>query len=241
LTGWTVRSEAAFRKGRVEFNAKRHDDGAKEVLGHRLPAGGGARDLDRVLDLVALHPATARHLATKLCRRFLADTPPQSAVSAVSEAFLQSRGDLRATLRHLFLTPEFRATRGNKFKRPFHFVVSSLRATAARTDAGPALLDYLFRMGHAPFNYPTPDGYPEESLPWLGTLLWRWKFALALSENGIQGTKLQLEPLRRSLTDRAGLVAHFLGRRASSDELASCTRSGNDLGLLLASPAFQRC
>jgi len=182
----------------VEFETYRHDQGAKEVLGQVIPAipkgvaaaereRMGREELDRVLDIVALHPATARHIATKLCRRFIADDPPTGAVAEVADAFLRARGDIPATLRVVFATSEFQTQRGAKFRRPFNFIVAALRATNAETDANPRVIDYLHSMGHAPFHFPTPDGYPEEATPWLGTLLWRWNFAVAADGEPHQG------------------------------------------------------
>ena len=255
LTGWTVRSrnqEPYFQIGKVEFKLQQHDGGSKEFLGHKisaLPASwkkeererAGQAELDRVLEFVTQHPATARHLSTKLCQRFIADDPPANAVASVATVFTQTCGDIRATLRALFATDEFHQQRGNKFKRPFNFIVSALRATGATTDAGVEIIDYLRRMGHAPFNYPTPDGYPEPAAPWMGTLLWRWNFALAVSENKIKGTNLDAEGLRKNSGGDPGLMAHFLGRQASAAEAEAYHDSGAGLALLLASPAFQRC
>ena len=243
LTGWTVRSEQLFRKGEVAFRPELHDDGEKVVLGTRIAAGYGARDLDVVLQIVALHPSTARHIATKLCRRFVADDPPSAAVSAVATSFLGSGGDIRTTLRALFGTPEFWAARGAKLKRPFELIVSALRATGAGTDAGEALTVYLTRMGHAPFQYPTPEGYADDATPWLGTLLWRWSFAAALAGGRIAGTRVDLARLRRAAGGDRGLMAHLLGRRATAEEARAYGEVGGGamgLALLLASPAFQR-
>ena len=243
LTGWSVRDRKKFFRGRVEFRKFEHDDGAKRVLGMEIAAGGGVRDLDRVLEIVVAHPATAKHVAEKLCRRFIADEPPAAAVAATAAAFAHSRGDIRATLRALFATGEFRApvVRGGKFKRPFHFVVSALRATNAQTDAAKPVVDYLVRMGHAPFRYTTPDGYPEAASHWQSSLLWRWNFASALASNGIKGTSVEMEKLRERLGGDEGLMATVLGRRASDDERAAYRESGAGLALLLASPAFQHC
>lgn len=255
LTGWTVRSKdhpPYFQIGKVEFKPSQHDFGAKEVLGESIPAvpansGPDARELfgrhelDRVLRILTRHPATARHISAKLCRRFIADEPPAAAVETVAAVFTQTSGDISATLRALFSLEEFRQQRGNKFKRPFHFVVSALRATGARTDASLEIIDYLHRMGHAPFNYPTPDGYPEPAAPWMGTLLWRWNFALALSENKIKGTRIDAQSLLASAGGDAGLMTHLLGRRPTADEAQAYQTSGAGLALTLASPAFQRC
>lgn len=253
LTGWTVRPKGGFHKGRVEFRAAQHDDGEKLVLGVSIPAGQGRADLLRVLDIVAAHPATARHLAHKLCARFLADDPPRAAVEAVASAFRASSGDLRATLRALFACPEFTGGAGEpellrlrraKLKRPFHYLVSALRATGAESDGGAPLTDFLVAMGQAPFQCPTPDGYPAEAQAWTGTLLWRWRFAAALAGNEIPGTRLDAERLLGRAGGDPGLMSHLLGRRARPEEQAAYRRVGSGrqgLALILASPAFQRC
>jgi uncharacterized protein (DUF1800 family) len=255
LTGWTVRSKDKppyFQIGKVEFQPKLHDFGEKEVLGNRIPATPetlpvsareqrGRAEIDRVLDLVTRHPATARHISAKLCRHFIADDPPASAVDALAATFTRTTGDIRAVLQTLFATEEFRAQRGNKFKRPFTFIASALRATDAQTDSGLDIITYLRRMGHAPFNYPTPDGYPEQAAPWMGTLLWRWNFALALSQNRIPGTRIEFDKLRANAGGDSGLIAHFLGRQPTPDEVQAYHGSGDGLALILASPAFQKC
>ncbi len=241
LTGWTVRTGSQFFKGRVEFHPEQHDDGSKTLLGHNLPPGLGVKDFDRVLEIVSLHPATARHLAEKLCRHFIADEPPSAAIDAVSSAFLANRGEIRPVLRTLFSTPEFLAARHTKIKRPFDFVVSALRATQTETDAGPALFDYLIRMGHAPFQYPTPEGYSDRAVHWMGTLLWRWKFTVALSRNEIRATTVHLDRCLHDFGGETGLAAHILGRRPQPAETASCHTAADKLALLLASPEFQRC
>jgi hypothetical protein len=96
-------------------------------------------------------------------------------------------------------------------------------------------------MGHAPFSYPTPDGYPEPAGPWMGTLLWRWNFALALSENRIKHTTVNFASLQKFAGGDAGLMAHLLGRKPGAEEVEAYNESGAGLALLLASPAFQRC
>ena len=243
LTGWTVRERKKFFKGRVEFNARQHDDGPKRVLGVEIPAGLGAADLDRVLEIVASHSQTARHIAQKLCRRFIADEPPETAVRAVAAAFTAAQGDIPETLRALFATAEFRASevRGVKFKRPFHFVVSALRATNAETDAMRPLVDYLQRLGHAPFRYATPEGYPEFASHWQGTLLWRWNFSTALIANRIKGTRVAIDQLRGRLGGDEALLATMFGRVATADERAAYREAGSDAALIVASPGFQHC
>ena len=264
LTGWTVRAKKQARitanilnpfasatgtdrrkpvqlPGDVHFVKEAHDDGVKRVLGHDIPAGLGARDLDRVIEIICAHPSTAQFIARKLCARFIADEPPQSAVDAVASAFSTSKGDIKTMLRTLFATPEFAASTGVKFKRPFHFIVSALRATNASTDADRPLLSYLERMGHVPFRWPTPDGYPAAANHWRATLLWRWNFALALANNQIGGTSIARARLQARIGSDVGLMATLLGRQPRAEESDAWLKSGDGLALLLASPAFQRC
>jgi uncharacterized protein (DUF1800 family) len=255
LTGWSVRStEQApyFQVGKVEFHERHHDFGQKTFLGHTIQAVSGSlpreepetlgrRELDRVLHVVTTHPATAQHLAAKLCRHFIADDPPAGAVAKVAATFRETSGDIRAVLRTLFATEEFRLSRGCKFKRPFAFIASALRITGANTDAGLGLIDYLRRMGQAPFSYPTPEGYADKAEPWMGTLLWRWNFALALSRNQIQGTRVDFESFRLHAGGDDQLMAHILGRLPTKPEAEAYHQSEAGLALLLACPAFQWC
>ena len=252
LTGWTVRGKKQFKKGTVEFHPYQHDRSAKTVLGHIIPAipenlsrdeqkQRGEAELDRVLKIVALHKSTAKHLAEKLCRRFIADEPPAAAVAKVAETFLTSKGDIRETLRALFGTEEFLTARGNKFKRPFNFIVSALRVTNATVAEKHRLVEFLLRMGHAPFHYPTPDGFPEEAGHWMGTLLWRWNFAVQLADGQVAGVKINRLELEQSFGGAPGLIAHLLGRQPTDEEVQSYHDSGAGLALMLASPAFQVC
>jgi hypothetical protein len=96
-------------------------------------------------------------------------------------------------------------------------------------------------MGHAPFSYPTPEGYPEVAEPWLGTLLWRWNFAVALTEGQVKGTKVDLKSLTANAGGEPGVIRHILGRNATDEETKAFKESGNGMALLLACPAFQMC
>ncbi len=110
-----------------------HDAEAKTVLGKKLPAGRGIEDGRDVLALVAHHPSTARHLATKIAARFVADEPPPALVDRLAQTFLSTGGDLREVMRALAYSPEFwsRDARGSKIKSPFEVAVSAARALAA--------------------------------------------------------------------------------------------------------------
>jgi hypothetical protein len=254
LTGWRLRTR--WRKGTVYFDPLLHDDGEKVVLGQRIRAGGRESDLDRVIEIVCSHPSTAQHIATKLVRRFVAEEPPPTLVQRVAATFTDTQGDIKSLLRTILTSNEFKESRGAKVKRPFQFIVSALRALGADTHAHQPLIDYLLRMGHGPFQYPTPDGYPDKAAPWMGTLLWRWNFAFALASNRVPSVDVPLDRLIRAIGadvsgDPSTLLSHFVGRRATEAELTafsenpssgSVTDYGAELvGLILASPAFQRC
>lgn len=238
LTGWIVREK--WNRGRVQFVPGRHDDGEKRVLGRTIPAGQGEKDLDLLLDIAVTHPATAKHIAWKLCRRFVSDDPPAGLVERAAAAFRESGYEIKPMLRAVLASEEFRAARGVRLKRPFHFVVSALRGLDADTDAGDPVRKWLHRMGQAPFQHPTPDGYPEEPGPWLGTLLWRWNFAIDLAGGRMKGTRADLAGLEPRLG--GGLAAHLLGRiptEAESRALEGLTPEAR-VAALVSSPGFQR-
>lgn len=233
LTGWDVR--AGWMKGKVEFHPYRHDDGEKTVLGVKIPGGGGEQDLERVLDIVTRHPSTARFVSTKLCRRFVADDPPADVVAQVARKFTDTDGDLRETAREAIA---HRDPASRRLKRPYRFIVSALRALAATTQAKHGLQQYLQRMGQAPFQYPTPDGYPDNKPElWMGTLLWRWNFALNVVSHSVPDVKIGLEN-----PDPLALFPHFIGRKPTEAEkqaLSKMETPAEGLALILASPAFQ--
>ena len=201
LTGWTFdrKRRPGYRRGQTYFRADWHDDGEKTVLGTRIPAGGGAKDLEQLIDIVCRHPSTARFISEKLCRRLVSATPPETLVEQTAAVFVETQGDIRAVLRSILNSADFFSAPGTLLKRPFRFTVSALRALAADTHA-PArsqVVQYLTRMGHGLFQYPTPDGYPDDETPWMGTLMWRWNFSLALASGHLGGARLRRAHGRR--------------------------------------------
>lgn len=246
LSGWTFNRNRfwALNQGEAYFRSDWHDDGPKTVLGRQIPAGGGARDVDLLVDIVCGHPSTARFIAGKLCTRLVSAQPPASLLQRVAGEFTRTRGDIKAMLRVIFGSPEFAQSQGALFKRPFKFMVSALRALMADTQASPALIEPLQRMGQGLFQYPTPDGYPDEELPWMGTLMWRWNFAMALANNTQNGASVDVPGLRRHLGFAPSQwFAQLIGRRPNAAEAAELSIDNETrlVGLILASPAFQRC
>ncbi|MDB5329478.1 MAG: hypothetical protein JWP03_629 [Phycisphaerales bacterium] len=254
LTGWRVRT--GFRKGSVYFDEKRHDDRAKTVLGKVIPAGGKEKDIEELVDIACRHPSTATHIATKLVRRFVSEDTPKSLIQKTAEVFRTSDGDIKQTVRAVLTSDEFKNSRGAKFKPPFRFVVSALRAVGADTHAHDPLIEYLTRMGQGVFQYPTPDGYPDKTSPWLGTLLWRWNFAFALSTGGVPSVETPLAKLLGAVgatgdAPEVKLFEHFTGHAPTDAQRAALVESIGEkpngletskglVSLILASPSFQR-
>ncbi|HEX8070519.1 MAG TPA: DUF1800 domain-containing protein [Pyrinomonadaceae bacterium] len=207
FTGWTIiaprgagglleNTALAERAGTFYFNPRTHDDGEKTVLGHKIPAGGGMNDGLSVLDILAHHPSTAKFIATKLARKFVTDEPSPQLVARVAAAYTKSDGDIRETLRAVFTSPEFNAPENlrAKIKTPFELAVSAVRALGGETNGGPALHQWLARMGEPLYQYQPPTGYPDTAEHWVntGALLERINFALALAGNRIPGTSVEL-------------------------------------------------
>ncbi len=271
LTGWTIylgrRYSGTPQHGTFQFSLANHDTGAKTFMGIDFPAGGGLEEGQRLLDILATHPATAQFIATKLVRRFISDTPPPTAVSAVSAAFSASGGDIRSTLRALFNTPEFEASADLKFKRPWEFAIGALRQTdASLTDAVglASLLRSLDTLGQAPFDWEPPNGYPDTAGYWATTngLLNRWNQGLQLAENAVAGLRVDLNALLGGANTPARIVDQLASRvlhrtlnnndrndlisalgAPSADTVLEASALANRvpglLGLLLASAYFQ--
>lgn len=163
FTGWSIRPP-----GRFVFRPLNHDYGEKEVLGEHFPAGVGRREGERLLTMLAEHPSTAMHIATKLTRRFVADEPDEDVVAAVVDSLTGSGGDIREALRTLLLHPAVREAPARKLKRPNEFVAGVIRGL----ETGPnevilrAMSTALANAGHLPFRWPAPNGYPDVRPYW---------------------------------------------------------------------------
>jgi uncharacterized protein (DUF1800 family) len=191
--------------GKFYFNPRVHDDGEKIVLGQKIPAGGGVKDGLMVLEILAHHPATAKFVATKLVRHFVADEPPAALVDRVAQTFLKTDGDIREVLKTIFFSPEFNSTDAYraKIKRPFELAISAARTVGAETNGGPAFHQWIARMGQPLYGFQTPNGYSDVAEDWVntGALLERMNFALALASNRIPGTRVNLHSFVGDLSD----------------------------------------
>src|SRR5262249_49371997 len=161
FTGWSIQDERTWWHGTFVYHPQAHDDGPRRVLGVPLPAGLGQAHGERVLEILAGHPSTARFIARKLCRRFIADEEqiPGGLVERLARTFRRTDGDIRQVLGVLFRSEAFRYGSARKLKRPFDFVISALRALNADTN-GRGALPYLRLMGQTPYQWAMPNGYP---------------------------------------------------------------------------------
>lgn len=248
FTGWTLEQPRVGRG--FTFNPRLHDNGEKVVLGTKLPSGGGIADGERILDLLSRHPATARHLAEKLARRFVADDPPEDLVDRAAQRFLDTDGDLRAVVRTIVTSPEFLASASwrAKVKSPFEFVVSSLRATGARVDDATGLAKALRDLGQPLYYAQPPTGYPDRAEAWMsgGALLQRIQFADALVKGRVPGVKVDLSNLAgpgdpAARADR--LVRALVAGEVSAATRQTIARAAGETqvaALTLGAPEFQR-
>ena len=240
FTGWTIRQPQ--QRGEFVFEPRIHDNGEKVVMGSRIAAGGGVEDGLKVIDLLARHPATARFIALKLARRFIADDPPPAIVDKAAETFRQSDGDIPGVLRAIIDSPQFFApeTYRAKVKKPLEFVASALRAVGAETEITHQLLRYVGRMGEPLFLAQPPTGYPDVASSWISPdmLLTRMNFAADLLSNRLPGSRVAPESLR----DKESFL-----RLVAPDGLSPATRAAlaesegsQAIALAMAAPEFQR-
>ncbi len=174
LTGWTVPGIGrADRFGEEQpsgamFVAVAHEPGARRVLGRSYPAGA-ADQARAILRELAIHPATARHVATKLARHFAGDTPPPALVARLEADFLRTGGDLASLTRTLIEAPEAWEPAPVKFRTPFEWLVASLRLTGAVESLPPRrIVAALTQLGHVPWRAPSPAGYDDIAASWAG-------------------------------------------------------------------------
>ena len=190
LTGWGFNRQT----GQFVFNPAIHDAGEKLILGQKFPAGHGEDEGERVLDMLARHPSTARFITAKLARHFVSDEPPKALVDRCAGTFRKSEGDIRETVRCVVTSPEFfsRSAYRAKVKTPFELVASALRAVNAQPDTTPRTAQIVARLGQPIFGRQTPDGWPDRGDAWMntGAILNRINFGLALAGGQIPGASL---------------------------------------------------
>ncbi len=251
FTGWTIANPR--QGGSFRYEPRMHDDGDKLVLGLKIKAGGGRSDGDQVLDLLAKHPSTARYIATKLARRFVADEPPNALVERAAKRFRDTDGDIRDVVKTIVTSPEFFAPAAYraKVKTPFEFVVSAVRTTGTDTINAQPLVQTVRSLGMPLYGCQPPTGYADKADAWVntGALLNRMNFAVSLTagrEDRAGGRRL--EGRAGSVTSAPGLTSDTLIASALAGDVsettaatvAKATTTSQGLALVLGSPEFQR-
>jgi len=239
LTGWTVsglgRGPAARLIGGVpgqfQFAEILHEPGARTIIGKKYDQPGEAQARAVLLDLAA-SPATARHLSTKLARHFAGDDPPPALVERLAKAYLSSGGKLPAVYRALIEAPEPWVPRPLKFKTPWEWSVSALRALDLKNLEATAAANLLRQLGQPTWQPGSPAGWDDLAASWAGpdALVRRVEVAQRLSDRArtIDARALAEELFPGSISD------------ATRTAIARAESPAEGLALFLVSPEFVR-
>jgi len=244
LTGWSIGGLAAARPGRngalgepagpgeFIFRPQLHEPGARTIMGRVYDQRGEAQALAVLHDL-ATAPATAQHVADKLARHFVADTPPPALVEKLAEAFQRSGGDLPSVYRVLIEAPEAWAPVASKFKTPWDWTLSSLRGLNRSEIGELQAAPLLTQLGQTVWKPGSPAGYDDLAASWAApdALVRRVEVAQRFaSKVGDSLDARTLGPL---------LLANSLSEPTAS-AVSHAESASTALALLLVSPDFQR-
>ncbi len=242
MTGWTIAglgrgplarfAGANGRPGDFAFAAPVHEPGDRTIMGRRY-AEQGERQAQAVLDDLAVHPATAAHIATKLARHFTGDTPPPAMVARLTAAFLQSRGDLPTLYRVLIASPEAWTESGGKFRSPWDWTIAALRATGAREIPAQQLGGLMTQLGQPVWRPGSPAGYDDVVATWAGpdAVMRRVEVAERIATRA------------SSTVDARALAPRLFPQALSASTTAALMGAespGQALSLLLVAPEFMR-
>lgn len=199
FTGWRYGYWFEANPGDFFFDAADHDFGPKTVLGTQLPGGGGVQDGLDMLHMLAVHPKTLDYVSRKLVSWLSGMEPPQAAVDRVIAVWQATGGDLREVVREALSDETLllcSAPTQFKLKRPFHFGIGLMRQLGVDTAdefLGAARIFEL--VGHRPYVWGTPDGYPDTLLAWGSDVNGRWAYATNLLNGGLPGLSIPLSAL----------------------------------------------
>ena len=246
LTGWSINRPDAreFPDHAAVFEGTRHDFGPKVFLGHALRSRGKAEG-EEALEILAKSPATAHHIAFELAQYFVADDPPTPLVDELAAQFLATDGNIREVLSTLFASREFWESYSQKYKTPYHFVISTVRAAGAPVDNTRPLLGTMSQLGMPLFGCLTPDGYKNTEGAWLSpdATARRINFAAALARGNLPLSSLPdpLRPHAASPVDVARLEEIFGSTLSSATrETVAEAPPGLRAALILGSPDLMR-
>ncbi|MES2338110.1 MAG: DUF1800 family protein [Pseudomonadota bacterium] len=241
MTGWTVaglgrgagrQAGGQGQPGAFAFAPRLHEPGTRTIMG-KAYAQDGVDQASAVLDTLAAHPATARHIATKLVRHFIADDPPPAAVARVEAAFLQSNGDLPSVYKALIASPEAWAPQAAKFKTPWEWSVSTLRALGLNQFGTPQTIGLLQQLGQPTWRPGSPAGWDDIAASWAGpdAVMRRVEAAERFATRAGQ----QIDPRTRATELFPGGPTP-----ATTQAIARAESPGQGMALLLVSPDFLR-
>jgi uncharacterized protein (DUF1800 family) len=233
LTGWTYGQSAKQPKryGRFFFNGRAHEPGPQTVLGTEFDQRGVGQG-EAVLAALAGHPATAQHLATKLVRHFVSDTPPAEMVAAVAAVFTQASGDLAEVAKALVGHEQAWAAPVTKLRLPSEFIFAAARALEV-TPRPAAMLKALATLGQPFFNPPSPEGFHDDAATWLAPDAMLDRLDVAELMAGTADPSADA----RAVAD-AVLGASMTA--ATGEAIARAEGPVQGLTILLMSPEFQR-
>ncbi len=204
FTGWTT--DQPGEGGQFLYNERRHEPGAKQVLGRTIKQSGEGEG-EELLHMLANSPATAHFISLKLAERFVSDAPPVVLVDRMARSFMSSRGDMKAVLRTMVHSPEFfsSATVNAKLKTPLEYVVSAARITGAEMQNPLPLAQSIEKLGMPLYGCAPPTGYKWDAETWLSSsaLVNRMNFSLLLSSGKIGGTEIALDQLTGGVTAKS--------------------------------------
>lgn len=233
LTGWTLPGDAAAAAGATfRFVPALHEPGTRTILGKTYSEDGEAQARAVVHDLVAA-PATALHVARKLARHFIADDPPAALVQRLADTFTRTGGDLASVYRELIAAPQTWQAATPKFKSPWEWSISSLRALGGRAVPPAQAAALMTQLGQPVWRPGSPAGYGDTAATWAApdALMRRVEVAQRLAQgagDAVDARSLAPRVLPGALSEAtAGAIA-----RAESGRTA--------LALLLVSPEFLR-
>ena len=242
MTGWTVAgltSGARAQFSGVEgapgdfiFAAPLHEPGARSIMGASY-AQDGEGQAQAVLDTLAVHPATATHIATKLARHFTGDTPPPALIQRMQASFLKTGGDLPSLYRVLIDSPEAWAAPPAKFKTPWEWSISSMRALGMNTVQPQSVNGLLNQLGQPTWKPGSPAGYDDIAASWAGPDAIMRRVEAAERFAARAGGQIDARALAPKLFP-------VTLSPATAQALARAESAGQALALLLVAPEFMR-
>ncbi|HLG90135.1 MAG TPA: DUF1800 domain-containing protein [Alphaproteobacteria bacterium] len=230
FTGWTIEDGSGVgpgqslpKTGKFTYVESWHDNYQKRVLGTEFdPFQAPMADGRKVLDLVARHPATARYICFKLCRRLVSDNPPESLVLAAADiwkANQKSPDQIARTVRFIASSAAFENSRGAKVKRPLETAASFIRATGIDFSPTEGLINELGAGGQRLFGWGPPTGHPDTRDYWISTnaMRHRWALILGIADNYWQTGIFDPTAAMGESLPPALAVAHFWRERLLPD------------------------